>query len=137
MNLKEAKIKLLQDQKRRQAYEKVDLAYEIGKMITDARIAKSMTQEKLADLIGTKQPSIARIEKGAALPSLSFLQKIADAFETQLLPPRLQLLEENKNTYTRSEPITIGDYNVVGLNERWAGVSVAKTVGSKEYAKSY
>jgi transcriptional regulator with XRE-family HTH domain len=93
MDLREAKGKLLKDKKRRQAYEKIDLAYEIGKMITDARIAKDhMTQQKLASLVGTKQPSIARLEKGATLPSLSFLEKIAAALDTQLLPPRFEFL---------------------------------------------
>lgn len=96
MDWRQAKRSLLQDKARKEAYQKVDLGFEIGKMITDARIAKNMTQAKLAKLVGTKQPSIARIEKGDALPSLSFLQKIATAFNTQLLPPRLEFLEEIK-----------------------------------------
>ena len=98
----QAKQKMLQDKDRRDAYEKVDLKYEIGKMITDARIAKNMTQYKLAELVGTKQPSIARLESGNALPSLSFLQKIANAFDTQLLPPRLQILDDQM-TYTQTK----------------------------------
>lgn len=126
MNLDEAKRQLLKDKKRRQAYERVDLAYEIGKMITDARIAKNITQEKLARLVGTKQPSIARLEKGAALPSLSFLQKLAGAFETQLLPPRLEFLEEIKSTYTQNAEIRITDYDVWG--QRWNGASAANTL---------
>jgi transcriptional regulator with XRE-family HTH domain len=107
-NWKQAKQKLLQDKARREAYQKVDLGFEIGKMITDARIAKNMTQQKLAQLVGTKQPSIARIEKGDSLPSLSFLQKLARAFNTQLLPPRLEFLEELKQTETINHTIDNG-----------------------------
>lgn len=107
MDWREAHRKLLQDKETRQAYEKVDLGFEIGKMITDARIAKNMTQQKLAQLVGTRQPSIARLEKGNSLPSLSFLQKIAKAFNTQLLPPRLEFLERQKRTVTVVVPAAV------------------------------
>jgi transcriptional regulator with XRE-family HTH domain len=96
MEWKDIKEELLQDKKLREAYEKIDLAHSIGKMITDARITRRLTQQALAKLVGTKQPSIARIEKGSYLPSLSFLEKIAEALNTQLLPPRLALLENTK-----------------------------------------
>jgi transcriptional regulator with XRE-family HTH domain len=98
MEWKEAKKQLLQKKSLKKAYDEVDLQYEIGKMISDARIAKKMTQGKLAELINTKQPSIARIEKGTYLPSLIFLQRIAKAFNTQLLPPRFEFLEDRSMT---------------------------------------
>jgi transcriptional regulator with XRE-family HTH domain len=94
MEWNDVKQQLLQDPELRKAYEKVDLQHSIGKMITDARIAKKMTQSKLAELVGTKQPSIARLEKGAYLPSLSFLQRIASAFQTQLLAPQFEFMED-------------------------------------------
>ena len=102
MDWRQAKDKLLQDKDTLDAYEKVDLGFEIGKMITDARSAKNMTQARLANIVGTKQPSIARIEKGNTLPSLSFLEKIAMAFNTRLLPPRLEFLEEMQTLKTAS-----------------------------------
>jgi transcriptional regulator with XRE-family HTH domain len=102
MEWKEAKKRLLKKKAIRKEYERVDLAYEIGQMISDARIVKKMTQDKLAKLVGTQQPSIARIERGSYLPSLSFLQKIAEAFNTQLLPPRLEMLEDKRKTNTYS-----------------------------------
>lgn len=88
MNLKEYKNKLMQDPKFKKEYEKVDLAFEISKMIIELRIKKGITQKKLAELLGTKQPSIARAENGVMLPSLSFLDSIAKALGTYLLPPR-------------------------------------------------
>jgi transcriptional regulator with XRE-family HTH domain len=91
MDWKEAHALLLQDAARRAAYNKVDMSFEIGKMIADARIARKMTQERLAEILQTQQPSIARVERGSYLPSFSFLQKIADALNAKLLPPRLEL----------------------------------------------
>ena len=43
------------------------------------RILQGLTQAQLATLVGTKQPSIARLESGAVEPRLSFLRKVAAA----------------------------------------------------------
>lgn len=43
-----------------------------------------MTQAELADKVGTRQPSIARLENGGSLPSLSFLERIANALDAQI-----------------------------------------------------
>lgn len=102
MDWREAHQKLLQDKKRKKAYEKLDLGFEIGRMVTDGRIARKMTQEKLAKLLGTKQPSIARVEGGNYLPSFNFLQRVAKALDTQLLPPRLQILENTEAVKTKA-----------------------------------
>ncbi len=61
-----------------------DLAFQIGTQIEVARARKGMTQTELARRVGTKQPSIARIESGTSLPSVSFLVKIADALGLRL-----------------------------------------------------
>ena len=97
MDWNDVKKELLQDDELRKAYEKIDLSHSIGKMITDARIAKKMTQSTLAQLVGTQQPSIARLEKGGYLPSLGFLERIAEAFGTQLLPPRFKFMARERN----------------------------------------
>ncbi len=56
-----------------------DLPFDISEMIIDARVYQGVSQKKLAKMVGTKQPSIARLENGNGLPSLSFLQKVANA----------------------------------------------------------
>lgn len=61
-----------------------DLAFQIGLRIEVARARKGMTQKELAERVGTKQPSIARIESGASLPTVSFLEKIANALDVSL-----------------------------------------------------
>jgi len=75
--------------------EKLDknLAYQIGKMVVKARVFKGITQNELADLVKTKQPSIARVESGVTAPSLGFLEKIVQAMDLTLLPPRIKELE--------------------------------------------
>ena len=40
---------------------------------------RALTQKELADLVGTKQPSIARLESGSDLPRLSFLRRVVEA----------------------------------------------------------
>jgi transcriptional regulator with XRE-family HTH domain len=75
---------------------KADLEFEISQMIIDARVMRGLTQKQLADLVGTKQPSIARIESGSLLPTLTFLEKIAKALETTLIPPKFELTENLK-----------------------------------------
>ncbi|KKW42921.1 MAG: Helix-turn-helix domain protein [Candidatus Magasanikbacteria bacterium GW2011_GWA2_56_11] len=69
------------------------LGLEISQMVLEARVSLGWTQQKLADRMGTKQPSIARLEKGVGLPSLSFLEKMAEVFGTRLVPPRFEFLD--------------------------------------------
>lgn len=93
MDLQEFKKIALRDENFKAEYERYDLAFEIGQMIVEARILKGITQHQLASLIKTKQPSIARLENGKKLPSLSFLSKIAEALGTHLLAPRFAFFE--------------------------------------------
>ena len=95
MKFKEFKKQLLKDTKIKEAYEKQDLAFEIGQTILEARIRKGLTQEELAKKISTKQSSIARLEGGSALPSLSFLERVAKALDTYLVPPKF-ISQSNK-----------------------------------------
>ncbi|MBL6983884.1 MAG: helix-turn-helix transcriptional regulator, partial [Anaerolineales bacterium] len=60
------------------------LELETGYQITRLRILQGLTQEELAEKVGTRQPSIARLESGRSLPSLSFLEKIADALDAKI-----------------------------------------------------
>ncbi|MFZ5909086.1 MAG: helix-turn-helix transcriptional regulator [Chloroflexota bacterium] len=63
---------------------------EPGYQIARLRIARGLTQAQLAELVGTHQPSIARIENGKSLPSLSFLRRVAAVLnarvEVHILP---------------------------------------------------
>ena len=84
----EVKKELLKNQDLAKLYATEDLAYELGRKVKRIRIKNGLTQTALAKLLDTKQSSIARLENGSAgLPSLSFLQKIADVTGYYLLTP--------------------------------------------------
>ena len=73
---------------------------EPGYQIARLRILKGLTQKQLAKLVGTRQPSIARLENGSSLPSLSFLEKVAEALNARV---EVRLISENKDDqYTLS-----------------------------------
>ena len=70
------------------------LELEAGYQIARLRLLRGMTQAELADIVGTRQPSIARLENGSSMPSLSFLERIAEALdaevEIKIIPKALQ-----------------------------------------------
>ena len=57
---------------------------EPGYQIARLRIQHGLTQAQLAEMVGTRQPSIARLENGNSIPSLSFLKRIADALDARI-----------------------------------------------------
>ena len=58
---------------------------EVARMIYDARTKSGLSQRELADLVGTKQPVIARLEDADYLGhSLSMLQRIAAALNRRV-----------------------------------------------------
>ena len=57
------------------------LELEAGYQIARLRLLRGLTQAQLADMVGTRQPSIARLENGSSVPSLSFLERIAEALD--------------------------------------------------------
>jgi len=57
---------------------------EAGYQIARLRILRGLTQAQLAERVGPRQPSIARLESGQSSPSLSFLKRIAEALDANL-----------------------------------------------------
>ena len=56
----------------------------LAREIRHARERKKISQTELAQRVGTKQPHIARLELGKALPRLDVLHKIAAALGLRL-----------------------------------------------------
>lgn len=83
-NFNELKKRLLQDKTTRKAYEKLAPQYAIIEMIIKKRLKIGLSQEALADKIGTKQSAIARFESGRTNPTLSFLTNITNALNGRL-----------------------------------------------------
>ena len=49
---------------------------EVVRQLKEVRKAEGMTQEHLAELVGTKKSNISRLESGRYNPSLDFLIKV-------------------------------------------------------------
>ena len=58
--------------------------YKIIEEIILARREKNLTQKGLAELVGTRQSNISRLESGNYNPTLEFLNKIAKAVGKEL-----------------------------------------------------
>ena len=58
--------------------------YEIVELLKTARKAQDITQEDLAQRVGTKKSNISRFESGRYNPSLDFLIKVSNSLGLQL-----------------------------------------------------
>ena len=65
----------MKDPEFRAAVEELEPAYQVARL----RIMRGLTQEQVAELVGTKQSSIARLENGNTEPRLSFLRRVVEA----------------------------------------------------------
>ena len=57
---------------------------DLSKQIKNARIGKKLSQEQLAEACGVSRQTVARWERGDRAPSLSSLERIAEAFSIPL-----------------------------------------------------
>ncbi len=81
----------MKDPEYRREYEKLQPEFEIARAIIDARIKRKISQQELAKRAGTGQAVISRLETASAKPSLSLLQRVAEALGQKLeirLTPR-------------------------------------------------
>lgn len=60
--------------------EKLEPGYQLARL----RIKLGLTQAQLAEMVGTKQPSIARLEDGEGSPSLNLLEKVVAALGAEV-----------------------------------------------------
>ena len=64
--------------------ERSNSSQEVAKQLRDVRKSQGMTQESLAELVGTKKSNISRLESGRYNPSLDFLVKVAGGLGKQI-----------------------------------------------------
>ncbi len=96
MDWKEHKKRLLKDPEFRKEYEALEPEHRLASALIRLRLARGLTQEELARLMNTKQESIARLESGNSLPSLTTVKKAADALDADIeisLRPRSRRTE--------------------------------------------
>ena len=74
----------LKDPKFKQEYLKAQPEFEVTRVLIEARLKKGLTQKNLAKKLKTTQSAISRLESGRVSPTISLLQKLADAFDSYL-----------------------------------------------------
>lgn len=57
----------------------------IADNVADRRQAKGLSQRELAEMVGTTQSAIARLERGGRPPRIDTLLRIADALDCDLV----------------------------------------------------
>jgi transcriptional regulator with XRE-family HTH domain len=67
-----------------EARKKLRASLVLGNNILRLRLAKGWSQAELAERVGTQQANISRIESGLGNPTFGFLEKLAEALETEL-----------------------------------------------------
>jgi len=80
-NFLDFKKELLKDSKERQEYEALKPKYAMIQSLIERRSKLRMSQKKLASIIGTKQPAIARLENGSHGTTIGTLFKVANALD--------------------------------------------------------
>lgn len=78
-NFDDLKKELLKKPGFKREYDALEPEYALIKQIIDKRLKKGLSQQNLAQKVGTKQSAISRLESGNYNPSLFFLKKIAAA----------------------------------------------------------
>jgi len=78
------KVKALKEPAVKAEYDALAPEYSVITSIIEHRQKRGWSQLKLAEVVGTKQPVISRLERGDGNPTLHFLQRVADALEIKL-----------------------------------------------------
>lgn len=84
MRYSDFKAEMLRNPNVKAEYDALAPEYELISQLIRARQEKHLTQKQLAEKIGTKQASIARLESGNYNPTFNFLQRIAAALDKRI-----------------------------------------------------
>lgn len=84
MRYSDFKAEMLRNPNVKAEYDALAPEYELISQLIRARQEKHLTQKELAEKVGTKQASIARLESGNYNPTFNFLQKIATALDKKI-----------------------------------------------------
>jgi transcriptional regulator with XRE-family HTH domain len=77
--------KWMKEPRYRKAYEALEEEFVFASAMIDARSRAGLTQEQLAQKMGTTQPVVARLESGRTRPSLRTLERLAQATDSRLV----------------------------------------------------
>ena len=74
----------LKDPKFKKEYDALEAEFSLARELIGARVKAKLTQEQVAERMGTSQSAVARMESGRTMPSTTSLQKYAKAVGRQL-----------------------------------------------------
>jgi DNA-binding XRE family transcriptional regulator len=74
----------LDDPEVRAGYEEARRAIELGAVIRQLRLDAGLSQQELAQRAGMTQPALSRLERGGTVPTLTVLDRIANALQATL-----------------------------------------------------
>jgi len=77
VRFEEIHSRLIKDEEFKAEYEKLKPRYDLIAQIIDTRSQLNITQEELAQRVGTQKSNISRFESGSYNPSLDFVTKVA------------------------------------------------------------
>lgn len=66
------------------SYLTLEPEYQLARSLINARIKRKLTQSRVAKIARTDQATISRLESGFSKPSVSLLQKVANALGARL-----------------------------------------------------
>jgi ribosome-binding protein aMBF1 (putative translation factor) len=81
----ELREELLARPKVKEEYDRLCHAFTLGQQIRALREAKGMSQQRLAEQIGSTQSAVARLEAGMFEPKLDTLRRVSEALEADLI----------------------------------------------------
>ena len=82
---KDVHKKWLKDPAYREAYDSLAEEFALAAAVIEARSRAGLTQEELAERMGTTQPVVARLESGRIRPSTRTLERLAQANGSRLI----------------------------------------------------
>jgi len=95
-NFEEFEAELLKKPGIRREYEALKPKYDMIRSLIERRNQLRLSQTKLAEIVGTKQPAISRLEKGDYNTTLSTFFKVASALDLDI---SLKARSKSKKTY--------------------------------------
>ena len=58
--------------------------FQVAREVIRLRLQRGLSQEELAQRVGTGQPNISRLERATTNPSLRFLRRVASALDAEV-----------------------------------------------------
>lgn len=83
-NFKQIRAAWMKDADFKKSYDALDVEFRLVEALIEYRNKRGLTQKQLAELVGTKQSSIARFESGKYNPTFAFVNKLADALGAKI-----------------------------------------------------